>query len=171
MNSITINYLTRAEIWLFITTLAYFTMNGAQIFETAVIVPKWSASPPESFQMFRGAFGLDFKAFWIAMHSIHEITFILAIVFCWKIDPIRNWLLILFAVHFLVRVWTLGYFAPNIIEFQQIANTSPMNADLLKRATTWRTLNYIRVGIFILVSFALIPLCIKLMDLKHQIQN
>lgn len=40
MEQLTTNYLTRAESWLFITILAYFMMNGAQLFETAVIVPK-----------------------------------------------------------------------------------------------------------------------------------
>jgi hypothetical protein len=120
MNNITANYLARAETWLFITTLAYFLMNGAQIFETAVIVPKWTASPPDSFQLFKGKYGLDFKTFWIAMHSLHEITFILAVIFCWKLDPIRNWLLILFAIHFAVRVWTLMYFAPNIMSCPEI---------------------------------------------------
>jgi len=166
MNTITADYLSRAEVWLFITTLVYFLMNGAQIFETAVIVPKWTAAPPESFQMFRGKYGLDFKAFWIVLHSIHEITFILAIIFCWELDPIRNWLLILFAIHFAVRAWTLVYFAPNIIEFQKIANQANSPTDLLSRATLWRTLNYIRVGIFIAVSIGLIPLCIKIMNLK-----
>ena len=166
MNTITANYLSRAEVWLFITTLAYFLMNGAQIFETAVIVPKWTAAPPESFQMFKGKYGLDFKVFWIVLHSIHEITFILAIIFCWKLDPIRNWLLILFAIHFAVRAWTLIYFAPNIIEFQKIANQTNSGTDLLNRTTLWRTLNYIRVGIFIAVSIGLIPLCIRIMNLK-----
>src|SRR5688572_18515074 len=124
MNVITTSYLSRAEAWLLITTLIYFLMNGAQIFETAVIVPKWTADPPHSFQLFQGKYGLDFKWFWIVVHSLHEITFIVAIIFCWKLDPIRNGLLILFAVHFAVRVWTLAYFAPNIIDFQKIANTS-----------------------------------------------
>ena len=168
MNNITANYLSRAETWLFITTLLYFLMNGAQIFETAVIVPKWSASPPESFQMFKGKDGLDFKTFWITMHSVHEITFILAIIFCWKLDPIRNWLLILFAIHFVVRAWTLMYFAPNIIEFQKIANNTSLETDLINRTTLWRILNYIRVGIFIAVSLGLIPLCIKVMNLKFK---
>jgi hypothetical protein len=76
MNTLSTSYFVRAEMWLFITTLAYFLMNGAQLFETAVIVPKWTASPPESFQLFRGTSGLDFKAFWIVTHSIHELTFI-----------------------------------------------------------------------------------------------
>jgi hypothetical protein len=51
MDNITIDYLTRAEIWLFITTHIYFLMNGAQIFETAVFVPKWTASPPETLKL------------------------------------------------------------------------------------------------------------------------
>ncbi|SFD82487.1 hypothetical protein SAMN05518672_103375 [Chitinophaga sp. CF118] len=161
-------YLSRGTTWLFITTLLYFLMNGAQIFETAIIVPKWTASPPESFHMFQGKYKLDFKVFWIVLHSIHEITFILAIIFCWKLDPIRNWLLILFAIHFAVRVWTLAYFAPNIIEFQNIANTTNSGTDLLNRVTLWRTLNYIRVGIFIAVSIGLIPLCLKIINLKFK---
>src|SRR5215207_5308079 len=100
MNTITASYLSRAELWLFITTLIYFLMNGAQLFEAIVIVPKWTSSPPDSFWLFKGKYGLDFKSFWIGLHSIHEITFILAIIFCWEFDDIRNGLLILFAVHF-----------------------------------------------------------------------
>jgi hypothetical protein len=167
MSNITTGYLSRAETWLFITTLIYFLMNGAQLFETFVIVPQWTFSPPDSFQLFRGRYGLDFKAFWIALHSIHEVTFILAIIFCWKLEPIRNWLLILFAIHFAVRVWTLVYFAPTIIEFQKIANTTGIGANLSDRATLWKNLNYFRVALFIAVSVGLIPLCLKLIGMKH----
>jgi hypothetical protein len=161
---ITAEYLSRAETWLFITTIFYFLMNGAQIFETAVIVPKWTASPPESFQMFKGKYGLDLKTFWIVLHSIHEITFILAIIFCWKLIFIRDWLLVLFAIHFAVRVWTLIYFAPNIIDFQKIANAESESNELLKRTTRWKNLNYVRVGLFIVVSVGLIPLLIKILQ-------
>jgi hypothetical protein len=164
---VTSEYLSRAETWLFITTVTYFLMNGAQIFETAVIVPKWTASPPESLQLFKGKYGLDFKAFWIVLHSIHEITFILAIIFCWHLDFIRNWLLGLFAIHFAVRVWTLIYFAPGIIEFQKIANAGGRNNELLERTSRWKNLNYLRVGLFILVSIGLVPLFIRLLELSH----
>lgn len=166
MNRTTTNYFSSRETWLFITTLLYFLMNGAQIFETAVIVPRWSASPPESLQMLQGKYRIDLKTFWIWMHSIHEITFILAIAFCWSIDSIRPWLIILFVIHFAVRIWTLAYFAPNIMEFQKIQNASQAGMDLLNRTTLWRTLNYIRVGIFIAVSLGLIPLCIRIMNLN-----
>ena len=129
-------YTYRAALWLAITILTYFLMNGAQLFETAVIVPRWTAAPSESFRLFSGRYGLDFKWFWITTHSLHEVTFLLAIVFCWKLADVRNGLLLLFAAHIAVRAWTLAYFAPNIIEFQQLANGvgSSAPAELLARA-------------------------------------
>ena len=160
-------YLSRAETWLLITTLVYFLMNGAQLFETIVIVPKWTAAPPQSFQLFSGKYGLNFKPFWIGMHSIHEITFIIAIIFCWKIDSVRTWLLFLFTIHFAVRMWTLVYFAPKIMLFQKLANSSEQVPKLLSSTNRWRNLNYIRVAIFILISLGLIPLCIKVMRLAN----
>jgi len=168
MENITTNYLNRAEIWMFITTLVYFLMNGAQIFETAVLVPKWAANPPETFKWLTDKNGVSLKTFWIVFHSLHEITFILAIIFCWKLDPIRNWLLILFVLHFAVRVWTILYFAPNIMDFQKTAETGNFAADLISRVNLWQTLNYVRVGLFIAVSIGFIPLCFKLINLRYR---
>lgn len=167
MENITANYLTRAELWLCITTLFYFLMNGAQVFETLVFVPKWTASPPDNFNLILDGKGVSLKNFWIIVHSIHEITFILALVFCWKIGSVKNWLLILFALHFAVRVWTLSYFAPNIIDFQKVVETPSLAKDLINRTSLWQTLNYVRVAIFIAISVGLVSLCIKLFSLRH----
>jgi len=153
-------FLLAPQTWLVISILMYFMMNGAQLFETFVLIPKWTASPPESFQLFKGKYGIDLKSFWIWAHSIHEITFILAIVLCWKITLLKNWLIVLFLAHFAVRVWTLLYFAPDIIGFQQIANGQKEAGDLLTRARLWRNLNYLRVGIFIVISICQTILCI-----------
>ncbi|NLR57721.1 transposase [Chitinophaga polysaccharea] len=167
MDNLTTGYLTRAEIWLYITTLIYFLMNGAQVFETLVFVPKWTDTPPANFKLLLDGQGASLKNFWIVVHSLHEITFLLAIIFCWKIDFARNWLLILFAIHFAVRVWTLAFFAPNIINFQQIAETNTLVNDLVNKTTLWKALNYVRVAIFIGVSVGLVPLCIRLFHLRH----
>lgn len=154
-----------AELWLLISTLIYFLMNGAQIFETAVIIPKWTANPPDSFAMFKGKYGLDLKTFWIAIHSIHEITFIISIYYCWDFEPARTWLLILFGIHFAVRVWTIGYFAPRIIEFQKIANAGQAPNGLLIKTIKWRRLNYWRVGVFVAVSVGVLVCYLRLMGL------
>lgn len=152
-------YLLRAATWLGITTLAYFCMNGAQLFETAVIVPRWTAAPPDSLRLFEGRYGLDFKWFWIVLHSVHEITFLLALAFCWQLPAVRNVLLELLLAHFAVRAWTLGYFAPRIIEFQRLAQAGgPWPAGLAAATARWRQLNYLRVGVFVAVSLGLLPL-------------
>lgn len=154
MNALSAAYLSRAETWMLITTLAYFTMNGAQLFETFVIIPLWTSRPPDSLQLLK--FGLPLKSFWTWIHSLHEITFILATVFCWKIEPVRNWLIILFSVHFAVRAWTIVYFAPNIMAFEKIAVAGGETGDLEKRVARWKRMNYIRVAIFAAVSLGLI---------------
>lgn len=165
--SLSRNYYHRAQLWLFITTAIYFLLNGAQIFETAIIVPSWTSAPPESFHMFRGNYKLDFKIFWIITHSVHELTFIAAIIFSWKITKVRNWLLVLLLVHMAVRIWTLLYFVPNIIEFQQMPYSDTIDQSLLQRTTEWKNLNYLRVGIFMLVSFGFIPAINKVIRLNY----
>ncbi len=167
MEHLTPAYLSRAEAWLFLTILLYFFMNGAQVFETLVFVPKWVASPPESFDLLIDGKGTSLKIFWIVVHSLHELVFIIAIVFCWKIDPVRNWLLVLFGVHMALRAWTLMFFAPNIIEFQKIAEGASFGDELNARAEFWQKLNYLRVLLFIGVSIGLLPLFMKLFSLRH----
>ena len=154
-------YLRRATGWLAGTTLAYFLVNGAQIFETATVVPAWTAAPPESLAMFHGAHPLDFKAFWIVLHSLHELTFLAAVAATWRLPAVRNRLLALLAVHVAVRVWTVAYFAPTIIEFQQLPAGTGVDPALAARAATWADLNLVRVGVFLLVSLALLPLVVR----------
>ncbi len=171
MNSISTQYLSKAEFWLCFSTLIYFLMNGAQIFETFVIVPKWTASPPLSLQMLQGEHALDLKSFWIIIHSIHEITFFIAIYFCWKLDLVRNYLLILFTIHFAVRVWTILYFAPNIMVFQKIDISDTISQIQVNKINLWRSLNYVRVAIFIAISIGLIPLCLKVIHMKFKLNS
>lgn len=150
-------------LWLCLTTLVYFMMNGAQIFETLVFVPKWTVSPPGHFQLLLDGRGTSLKTFWIVFHSIHEVTFILALIFCLNIPVVRTWLLVLFTLHMAVRVWTVLYFAAHIIQFQKMAEGALVVDDLEAKTRSWQALNYVRVGIFIGISLLLIPLCIKLM--------
>lgn len=152
--------LTTAQIALVLTTLLYFSMNGAQLFETAVLVPKWTASAPDSFVMFRGAHAIDLKTFWIAAHSIHEISMLAAIVLCWKLE-VRNALLLIFVLHVGVRAWTLGYFAPEIIDFQRIAESKEGAVDLVARVNRWKSLNLLRVAAFVGLSLAMLPVCYR----------
>jgi hypothetical protein len=149
-------YLKRALVWLVATTAMYFLMNGAQIFETVLIVPAWSAAPPASLAMFQGEFRLDFKAFWIVFHSLHELTFIMALVFVWRLKVVREWVLALLIVHVAVRVWTVVYFAPTIIGFQGMPYSATIDPALVEKAALWRNMNVVRVMLFVSVNCALL---------------
>jgi hypothetical protein len=149
---------TWADRALVLTTVAYLLINGAGIFETAVIVPVWTSAPPASLAMFAGPHALDFKAFWITAHSLHELTFIAAIALNWRTAR-RTPLLLLFAAHALIRIWTIVYFAPTIIEMQSLAGKAGgVDPALLARAQTWAYLNWLRTGAFVMLSFILVAM-------------
>jgi len=151
-------YLRRALLWLVITTCVYFLMNGAQIFETLAVVPAWAAAPPASLALFHGPYGLDLMAFWIIFHSVHELTFVIAIACAWKLPTVRRRLVALFAAHIALRVWTVAYFAPTLIAFQEHPASAAVDESLRDAAATWATLNQLRVAAFIAISCALVPL-------------
>ena len=144
--------------WLFYCLMAYFVMNGAQLWETAIMVPAWTAAPPASLHFFQGPTGLDFKVFWVLVHSLHEVLFMGALVTCWRNPTARNPLLLLFLAHFAVRVWTLAYFAPTIIWFQSLPPSEKVDPVLVEKAALWRNLNYLRVFLFFIINFLMLVL-------------
>jgi hypothetical protein len=113
--------LSNPKFWILLNTVFYFLMNGAAIFETIVIIPQWSKNPPESLLFFRKPYALNLKGFWIGMHSIHEIFFIISIIMSWGTEY-QTPLLIIFIIHMLIRVWTITYFAQKILHFEKVAN-------------------------------------------------
>lgn len=146
---------SRADSWLFLSIVAYFMMNGAQLWETAIIIPTWTQAPPASLIFFQGPYRLDFKYFWIVVHSVHEVIFILALIFNWKIRDRRLPMALLFLAHIGVRAWTLVYFVPTIIDFQQMPIVNNIDPHLEERAARWKNLNYLRVGLFFTINTAL----------------
>src|SRR5262245_16398297 len=145
-----------ADLSLLISTIIYIFINGAGAFETAVIIPVWTSNPPASLALLQGEYGLDFKTFWIVAHSIHEITFIAAIILNWRIPQRRKILLAVFVIHIALRIWTITYFAPTIISFQEMAVSNVPDEALRQKAQLWQSLNLIRTGLFTILSFVLI---------------
>lgn len=162
MEQVSLQYIIRARNWLLINFILYTLMNGAQVFETTVLIPLWTAAPPDSLSLLNGKYPLDLKTFWIVMHSIHEVAFIISLIFCWKLSSIRKPLILLFVVHLGIRVWTLAYFAQVILKMQALPVAGGVDMDLLQEAASWRNWNYLRVAMYIGNSLVLLPLLQKL---------
>ena len=154
-------YLARVEFLLLISTLVYFMIIGAQLFETIILVPKWTMVPPESFSFFKGQTGKHLSTFWVVLHLFQDILLAVTLAKSLEIDSITFYIISLAALHIGVRIWSVVYFNRQLKEFEKIANTSTVvapfaSSDLLERTTKWRNLNYLRVGIYLLVSLGVL---------------
>lgn len=162
-------YKNRADTWLFIAIVGYLVMNGAQLWETAIFIPAWTQAPPASLVFFK--YGIDLKTFWIIVHSVHELALLLAVYFNWKIKARKLWLLLLVLIHAGIRAWTLAYFAPTIMELQQMEYNPTVAPDLVQKAARWKNLNYVRVAFFFAVNLGLIWLLFKHPYQKRNLQT
>lgn len=147
-----------ADLSLLIVTVIYLLINGAGIWEEINVIPLWTSAPPASLHIFQGEYGLRYKMFWIVAHSIHEVLFIGAIVLNWSIRGRRVPLLIIFCLHTGIRVWTILYFAPVLMEFWEYPYSNTIDLTLKAKAEVWAFQSHLRSAGFLLLSFAMIPL-------------
>ncbi len=61
-----------------------------------------------------------------------------------------------FLAHLSVRIWTLIYFAPTLMEFQRLPYSDTVDLILKEKAMQWRNLNIVRVVLFFMLNFLLI---------------
>ena len=147
MSAASVANLKRALFWLVTTTAMYLLMNGAQIFETALIVPAWTAAPPAWLGAFNGPYYLESRR--SGSRSLRSRAHVRRGTRRVQTpDGIRRWLLVLLVLHVLVRVWTIAYFAPTIIAFQSVPVSSAVDPLLARKAAQWRHLNIVRVLIW-----------------------
>lgn len=89
---------------------------GGGLFEHRVIDPCWPANP-SLIQPKKG--GVKRSAFWILAHLSFELSLIMALVSAWEVHRVRDWLLIAFACHLVMRVWSALDFIPKAIAFEK----------------------------------------------------
>lgn len=167
-NFVSIHSLSIAKYSLLLNLLIYFLMNGAQIFETIVFVPRWAIGTVPVLSLLNTEYkSADLKYFWILFHSIHEILFLVSLLFCFQIEGIGTNLFLLFILHIGVRAWTIIYFANKIIWFQSVANTIDKHSvQVFSEIKKWVIWNYLRVTIYIGISIFMVPLTIKILNLN-----
>jgi hypothetical protein len=86
-----------------------------------------------------------------------------------RFDPLAGMpLLVLFTAHMAVRIWTIASFAPTIIAFQHLPPSAEVDSSLVASAALWRNLNYLRVGVFVAISLALLPLIGRVATQLHR---
>ena len=146
-----------ANFFFLVNTVLLLMEIGAALWETVNIVPLISKAPPASFQIFQGDYGLKYDLFWIITHAVIELSFITSLILNWKDKSRRKILLFVMGIYVLIRIWTILYFAPNIISFWSYPYSNAVDEALKQRVKTWEILSIIRTLILTGITFSMIP--------------
>jgi hypothetical protein len=109
-------------------------MLGASLYEHLVIDTVW-ADNPALIQPERG--GLDRKVVWIPLHAAVSLVLPVALWANWRRRPVRRAVLGAVAIYLAMRLWTIVYFIPAGLRFEQAYATS-------EGAGTWIALSTLR---------------------------
>jgi hypothetical protein len=113
------------------------TALGGGAYESIVVAPLWSKSPPSSFSIIQPGTGVPLQRFWIPVHAGITLFMIAALVLTWRDVSVRRLLLVALASYIIMRVWSGLYFVPEMLAFQKIPIDSDPSAELSARVSRW----------------------------------
>jgi uncharacterized membrane protein len=147
--------MTLAALALWALVIALGVQTGAGLYETRVVVPLWSASPPESIAAFlaqtvRPDSG---RRLWIFLTPLTGIICLLnlALALLTKAEHF-SWWLTASSIGIVVIVVTFAYFVPVLLK---LPKASERPADEVRRQIKlWVGLNYVRLAALIVAWLA-----------------
>ena len=132
------------HILLWLSIVVWGCMLGGIIYETLVVVPVWSAAPPESMAvMMHPRYPIVPGRMWMPFSNLHTLISIAVLIAAWNQRSRRMWLLFAFAIVILSHIMQFGYFWPTNLAMVE-PGVSP--ADAASMANQWRAVNWFRVG-------------------------
>src|SRR5215813_8545809 len=113
---------------------------GGGFYESFVLIPLWSKSPPSSFAIIQPGTGVPLQRFWIPVHAGITLFVLVALIASWRDLKVRRLLVVGLASYIVMRVWSGAFFIPEMLAFQRVPLDSPPTADLMARVGTWTSL-------------------------------
>lgn len=120
-----------------IATAAAFALIliGGGLYEFLVVDPAWPRRP-DIVQPNRG--GISRKRFWIPANTVFELSLIASLVLAWGYRDFRFWLLLAFASHAAMRIWSALDFIPKALAFEKAATVDEAAARKWSRRSIFR---------------------------------
>jgi hypothetical protein len=127
--------------------LALISLGGG-FYEVSVVDPAWPARPdivhPENG-------GISRKRFWIPAHVVFELLLIVSLVLFWSQPQVRNALLVAFASHAAMRIWSAFDFIPKALAFER-ANPASITEEEGRR---WTRRSWLRLPLDVITCGAM----------------
>jgi hypothetical protein len=110
---------------------------GGGFFESFVLIPLWSKSPPASFALIQPKTGVPLQRFWIPVHAAITAFMLVALVLTWSEPTVRRLLLLALVSYIVMRVWSGLFFIPEMLAFQKVPLDEAPSAALSARVSRW----------------------------------
>jgi hypothetical protein len=133
-----------AILWIYAATASL--VFGASVFETLVVHPAWSRTPPESFVAFANA-RLNLPVFWIPVAQVYALSSIVAAVVSLQVGAPSGALVLSSACAVAAVGWTLVYFRPRIARWIEQGSRNTSGEDLRADVRRWILLNWFRTAL------------------------
>ncbi len=141
-------------LWLFVIVLG-ITLGGG-LYETLVVMPVWSAAPPDSVIAYyqhnvdNPRFILDQGGrFWIFLTPLLGLLAIVTLLSGLRTPPEhRKWRIIGTTLTLIVIVFTFAWFVPNIIKLMSKSVTTMSPDEITGLTNWWVRLNWLRAIVY-----------------------
>jgi Domain of unknown function (DUF1772) len=145
----------RILLWLYV--FVFGVQLGAGLYETLVVVPVWSAAPPETVWGWNAQretnpqLAIDSgRRFWIYVTPAVGLLSVAALLAGWQTRPEhRAWLLAATLTSFVMTVITFAYFVPTLIGLMKSRSGEADASRVAASARLWAALNWVRVAVLI----------------------
>ena len=118
------------QISLLITLLLWGTLVGAMLYSHVVYFPPYLSHLPESTNLIKGPYGLHEENFWMFIHPLMLLSFIVTIILNWRLTVRRNYqLLTAFGIYLLAILATFTFFVPELMAFADSQNSTVSTAN------------------------------------------
>lgn len=146
-----------AEWSLILLCLSMAAAIGGGFYESLVLLPQWSKSPPASLAIMQPGTGVPPQRFWIPVHIAITIFAIAALAGAWSELAVRTPLLIGLGSYVVMRAWSGFYFIPEALAFQRVPRDSAPTPELTARVQRWGFWTWFRepLDVISFVSFLL----------------
>lgn len=129
---------------LFVTILLWGTLLGGIVYSHLVYFPVYLSALPDSAVVITGTYGIHDARFWLTIHPLLILSFIVTLVLNWKYKQRRKLISITFAVYLVVLIITRLYFVPELIAFEGSAQSNVSRAEWLARTQLWQRMSWVR---------------------------
>ena len=141
---------------LFLTIILWGTLLGGIVYSHIVYFPVYLSALPDSAVVVTGPYGLNEIPFWIIIHPLLILSFIVTLILNWKSKPRRKLILISFTIYIVVIVVSQIYFIPELVAFRGSPESDVPPAEWSTRAQRWQRLSWTRGAVCYLANLPLL---------------